>query len=148
MINRSSVLILLLFSLIVSSCHQSQKDDDNIFKFKEYIAFNTFGQISITDPIRVELAQSAAQFELNQEIPSEYFIVYPRTRGRLTIQNGQTLTFIPDEHLTPDTEYTVTLKLSRFFENIEKEYNSYTFSFKTITPISGSAVIRLEVAKS
>ena len=132
--NRSLVLLISLLSLLFSSCHHSQKDDDNIFKFKEYIAFNTFGRVSVTNPIKIELAQPTTQFESDQEIPSEYFIVYPKTKGRLTIKNGRTLTFIPEENLLPDTEYTVTLKLSRFFENIAKEFNSYTFSFKTITP--------------
>ena len=134
MINRSAIYTFLFLLVFASSCHHNQKEDDNIFKFKEYIAFNTFGQVSVTSPIKIELAKLTTQFETDQEIPAEYFIVYPKTKGRLTIQNSRTLTFIPEKNLAPDTEYTVTLKLSRFFENIENEFNSYTFSFKTITP--------------
>ncbi len=132
--NRFTALLFLLIGLLVHSCHHSQKEDDNIFKFKEYIAFNTFGQVSVAAPIKIELAKPATRFESNQEIPSEYLVIYPKTKGKLHLDNGTGLVFVPDEQLIPDTEYTVTLKLSRFFEKIEPEFSSYTFSFKTITP--------------
>ena len=132
---RIGVLLGLFFLLVIQSCNtRKHPDADNIFKFKEYISFNTFGNTSITEPIRVELAQQTTQFELSQEIPSEYLIINPRTEGTLLIENGTTLTFRPDENLRPDTEYSVTLKLSRFFEDIDPDYKNYTFSFKTITP--------------
>ena len=132
--NRISVLLVLLIGLILTSCHQNQKEDDNIFKFKEYIAFNTFGRVPATAPIKIELAKPATQFESDQKIPSEYLIVYPKTEGQLLLKNGTSLVFVPEEPLIPDTEYTITLKLSRFFEDVAPEYRSYTFSFKTITP--------------
>lgn len=131
--NRITALLVLFTLALLSSCHK-QKEDDNIFKFKEYIAFNTFGRVSVTDPIKIELAKPATQFDANQIIPSEYLVVYPKTRGELRLQNGTSLIFVPEENLNPDTEYSVTLKLNRFFQDIAPEYQSYTFSFKTITP--------------
>ncbi|PHQ30652.1 alpha-2-macroglobulin family protein [Leeuwenhoekiella nanhaiensis] len=132
--NRLIKLLVLFTGLLLTSCHQNQKDDDNIFKFKEHIAFNTFGRVSVAAPIKIELAKPATQFDSNQNIPSEYLVVYPKTEGELRLQNGTSLIFIPEEPLLPDTEYTVTLKLSRFFEDLAPEFHSYTFSFKTITP--------------
>ncbi|RXG18062.1 hypothetical protein DSM03_101742 [Leeuwenhoekiella aestuarii] len=132
---RFEVLLSLCFLLVIQSCNtRKHPDADNIFKFKEYISFNTFGNISITEPIRVELAQQTTQFELSQEIPSEYLIINPKTEGTLLIENGTTLTFRPEKNLRPDTEYSVTLKLSRFFEDVDPDYKNYTFVFKTITP--------------
>src|SRR5690606_6616383 len=46
----------------------------------------------------------------------------------------KTLIFQPSEYLKPDTEYTVTVKLDKFYEDISKEFKTYTFSFHTITP--------------
>ncbi|MGO4913537.1 alpha-2-macroglobulin family protein [Leeuwenhoekiella sp. W20_SRS_FM14] len=129
----SHLIVLLIFAL-VSSCNPKAKETDNIFRFKEYISYNTFGNVSITKPIQIELAKQTTQFELSQQIPSEYLIINPKTEGTLYIENGTTLIFQPEKNLKPDTEYSVTLKLNRFYENINPEFKSYTFSFKTITP--------------
>ena len=127
-------LLYLVAFLAFSSCTKKHPKTDNIFKFKEYISFNTFGNASIEDPIRVVLAKPTSQFEATQEIPSEYLIINPKTEGSFFIENGTQLLFKPEEALRPDTEYTVTLKLSRFFEDIDPEFKNYTFGFKTITP--------------
>ncbi|PKA83024.1 hypothetical protein ATE92_1170 [Ulvibacter sp. MAR_2010_11] len=122
--------------LLISSCSDKNEPSktDNLFKFKEYISYNTYGNQSIATPIRIELSKPLEQFEITQEIPSEYIKISPRTEGKLTIENGRTLIFQPSEYLKPDTEYTVTVKLEKLYEDIEKEFKNYTFSFKTITP--------------
>ncbi|UBZ11963.1 hypothetical protein LDL79_07555 [Leeuwenhoekiella palythoae] len=127
-------LYIALVFISVLSCTKTKPEPDNIFRFKEYIAFNTFGEVSIASPIRVVLAQPTDQYQNNQEIPSEYLVINPKTEGSFYIENGSTLLFKPEEPLRPDTEYSVTLKLSRFFEDIDPEYKNYTFGFKTITP--------------
>lgn len=126
--------------LLISSCSDKNEPSktDNLFKFKEYISYNTYGNQSIATPIRIELSKPLEQFEITQEIPSEYIKISPRTEGKLTIENGRTLIFQPSEYLKPDTEYTVTVKLEKLYEDIEKEFKNYTFSFKTITRILSS----------
>ena len=127
-------VVLLLF---VFSCKDKDKhsETDNLFKFKEYISYNTYGNKSITTDIRVELAKPLQQFELTQEISAkEYLNISPKTEGKLLIENGKTLIFQPSEYLKPDTEYTVTVKLDKFYEDISKEFKTYTFSFHTIAP--------------
>jgi hypothetical protein len=107
---------------------------DNLFKFKDYISHHTYGNQSIALPIRIELSQPLDQFEITQEIDSDYIKIIPKTEGTLIIENGTTLIFQPDEMLEPDTEYSVTVKLSELYENIGREYKNYTFAFKTIAP--------------
>lgn len=128
-------LFLVLF-LVIAAC--TKKSDtsqtDNLFKFKTYISFNSYGNKSIADPIRVELSKPVTQFDITQEIPSEYLQIHPKTEGKLTIANGTTLLFQPTNHLEPDTEYRVTVKLHKFYEDIPSEFKNYTFSFKTIAP--------------
>ncbi|AFL80594.1 large extracellular alpha-helical protein [Aequorivita sublithincola DSM 14238] len=128
----SVVLLLFVFSCKDKDQHS---ETDNLFKFKEYISYNTFGNQSITTDIRVELSKPLEQFELTQELSAEeYLSISPKTSGKLVVENGKTLVFHPSENLKADTEYSVTVKLNKFYEDIAKEFKSYTFSFHTITP--------------
>src|SRR5690554_1646898 len=128
----SIVLILLVFS-----CKDKNKyaETDNLFKFKEYISYNTYGNQSVTTDIRVELTKSLEQFEMTQQLSADdYLSISPKTKGKLVVENGKTLIFQPSEYLKPDTEYTVTVKLNKLYEDIAKDFKTYTFSFHTITP--------------
>tara|TARA_R110002072_G_scaffold22615_1_gene79293 strand:+ start:112924 stop:118491 length:5568 start_codon:yes stop_codon:yes gene_type:complete len=129
---------LLVFTILVvfASCDNKTKtlETDNLFKFKEYISYNSYGNKSIADPIRIELSKPLDQFDLTQEIPSEYLKISPKTEGKLLIENGRTLIFQPSQYLKPDTEYTVTVKLNKLYEDVSYEFKNYTFSFKTFTP--------------
>ncbi|PVW15259.1 alpha-2-macroglobulin family protein [Marixanthomonas spongiae] len=130
-----SFFLALIAILFLSACGDKKPSEtDNLFKFKDYISYNTYGNKSIADPIRIELQKPLDQFELTQEIDRKYLTISPSTEGTLTIENGRTLVFTPAEYLKPDTEYTITVKLSKLYDNVEKEFKDYTFSFKTITP--------------
>ncbi|RFN59273.1 alpha-2-macroglobulin family protein [Marixanthomonas ophiurae] len=130
-----SCLFALVAIVFLSACGDKEHSEtDNLFKFKEYISYNTYGNKSIAEPIRIELQQPLEQFELTQEIDKDYVAISPKTEGKLTIKNGRTLIFNPSEYLKPDTEYTVTVKLSKLYDGVGKDFKEYTFSFKTITP--------------
>ena len=126
-----SSLIVLLF---IGCKNEPDSQADNLFKFKEYISYHSKGNQSIAEPIRIELSQSAEQFELTQEIPSEYISISPSTEGKLVIEDGKSIVFFPDQHLKPDTEYQVTLHLHKIFESVPKELKQFSFYFKTLTP--------------
>ncbi len=129
-------LIALILLISFSSCDIKKKtsETDNLFKFKEYISYNTNGNISITDPIRVDLAKTLEQFDITQEVPSGYLKIFPNIEGKLSIENGRSLVFLPSSNLKPDTEYSITVKLNKFYEDIGPAFKNYTFSFKTIQP--------------
>ncbi|UII78347.1 alpha-2-macroglobulin [Flagellimonas sp. CMM7] len=129
------VLVISILVLFVSCKKKKDSTDtDNLFKFKDYISYHTNGNQSISTPINIVLAQQLNQFELAQELPVEYMKISPKVEGKLAIENGRELTFQPSEYLKPNTEYTVSLSLGKLFENIERDFKNYTFSFKTITP--------------
>ena len=129
-------ILLLSILILVVSCKKKEaaNETDNLFKFKEYISYHTYGNKSVASPISIVLAQQLDQFELTQELPGEYLKITPKTEGTLILENGRELTFQPADHLEPDTEYTITLQLDKLFEGIERDFRKYTFSFKTITP--------------
>ncbi|MCL6273682.1 MG2 domain-containing protein [Muricauda sp. 2012CJ35-5] len=128
---------LTAFLLIINFSCKKQVDPenlDNLFKFKDYISYHTHGRQSIVSPIRIALAQPLEQYEITQELPSEYLKIAPKVNGKLVIENGHELVFQPTEQLKPNTEYTVTLALHELFEGIDKEYRTYSFGFKTLEP--------------
>lgn len=129
-------LLCLSLLIVLSAC--SKKPDtsetDNLFKFKKYISYNSYGNKSIAEPIEIILAMPLEQFEMTQEIDDDYLKISPKTEGKLMVENSRTLIFQPNELLKSDTEYFVTVNLGKLYNNIEKEFKEYTFSFKTITP--------------
>jgi len=127
-------LLITLLILAVSCKKKNGSETDNLFKFKNYISYHTNGNQSISTPITIALAQQLEPFELTQELPSEYLHISPKVDGTLVIENGRELIFQPSEYLEPNTEYTVNLKLNKLFEDIESDFKTYTFSFKTIAP--------------
>ncbi len=142
-------LLILSLVLLIFSCKDKDKDKhsetDNLFKFKEYISYNTFGNKSITTDIKVGLARPLEQFEMSQELSvNEYLQISPKVDGKLVIENGNTLIFVPSKNLKPDTEYSVTVKLNKLYDDISKEYKTYTFSFRTIKPNFKVNLVKLQ----
>ena len=130
------LLFLSLFVLIVSCKDKKEHSQtDNLFKFKDYISYNTYGNKSISTDIKVGLARPLEQFEMAQELKADdYLKISPKVDGKLAIENGNNLIFVPSENLKPDTEYSVTVKLNKLYDDVPKEFKTYTFSFKTIKP--------------
>ncbi len=131
---RHLITLTVLLSFLACDNKNDINETDNLFAFKEYISYNTNNLISIADPIRVVFSKPLEQFELRQEIPLEYLKISPKTEGSLIVENGNTLVFEPSAYLNPNTEYSVTVKLNKLYEDVPHEFNNYTFSFKTIQP--------------
>lgn len=128
-------LAFLLFFIFLG-CKNKEKfaQTDNLFKFKDYVAYNTHGMKSIMTDIRVGLVKPL-DFEENQEIEKQKFLeISPKIKGNLTFGSGNALIFQPSEPLKPDIEYVVTVRLDRLYENVPKEFKTYTFSFHTLKP--------------
>ena len=129
--------ILALFTLLsLFSCDKKPdpSETDNLFRFKEYISYTTYGTKSIAEPIEILLAKPLEQFELTQEIENGYLKIHPKTEGTLLVENQRKLIFKPSEYLQPNTEYTLSLNLGKLYPGTPKEFKEYTFSFKTIAP--------------
>ncbi len=124
----------ILFCIVSCGRGDSNREMDSLYRFREYIQHHSSGRQSVLDPILVELVKPLDHYDLTQELPSDYFQISPKAPGKLVIENGRSLVFVPDHKLEPDTEYRVTLKLDRLYDDLAKEFRSYTFSFKTLTP--------------
>jgi len=124
------VLILTL----AASCKKKVVETDNLFKFRDYISYTTSGITSVASPVQINLAHDVEGWEMGQQITDNIVSIKPHTEGKLTVANKHTLRFTPDEHLEPDTKYTVVVKLADIYKNIPNGFIDYTFQFKTITP--------------
>lgn len=125
-----TVLVLLIF---VVSCNKDV-ETDNLYKFRAYVSYTTSGLVSVIDPIEISLAKEVPGWEMGKEITENTVTITPHVQGKLTVANNHALLFIPDEYLDPSTEYTVSVKLDVIYKNIPKDFETYTFQFKTITP--------------
>ncbi|MCE7054167.1 MG2 domain-containing protein [Algoriphagus sp. AGSA1] len=133
------IIAFLVFAAVLTGLYSCRSGDssgevDSLYRFREYIRHHTSGRQSVVDPIVIELIKPLDQFDLAQELPADYLKISPRTSGKLVIENGTNLMFVPDEKLKADTEYTVTLKLDKLYDDLSKDFRSFSFSFKTLTP--------------
>lgn len=125
-------LLTVFFVLQFSSCKTTNKsDDDNLFKYRKYVSYTTSGVISTTAPIKIVLAKDVEKLEPNSDIKAKVLQISPSVKGKLQLLNKRTLVFKSEKPLKQNTEYTVTLKLSKLFKT-EKNFKNYTFSFKTL----------------
>ncbi|WP_298550303.1 MG2 domain-containing protein [uncultured Algibacter sp.] len=128
------LLAVVTVIVLVFSCKKKVVETDNLFKFRDYISYTTSGITSVASPIQINLANEVEDWEMGQEITDKIVIIKPHVEGKLTVANKHTLLFKPDEHLEPDTEYTVVVKLNDIYKNMPDGFKDYTFQFKTITP--------------
>lgn len=130
---KSFYTILLVFFLTLS-CKDKTSKTDNLFKFRDYISYTTADRISVADHINISLAKTVTGWEADQELNKSIFKINPYVEGQLKVVNDHAFTFIPDENLSPDTEYTVSIKLKDLYNDLPDGFDTYDFSFKTITP--------------
>lgn len=130
---KSFYAILLVFFLTLS-CKDKTSETDNLFKFRDYISYTTAGRISVADHINVSLAKTVHGWEADKKLDKSIFKIKPYVEGQLKVVNDHAFTFIPDENLSPDTEYTVSVKLKDLYNDMPNGFDTYDFSFKTITP--------------
>ena len=136
-INLSAMKPIKIFFLFVTflclfSCEKDTKNTNNLFKFRDYISYTTSGIVSVTVPIEISVSNDIIGWEAGEEIPSAIVRIKPAVSGTLLIKNSHTLTFVPDQPLASDTEYTVVVKLDDIYKNIDSEFKTYRFQFKTI----------------
>ena len=131
-INKYFAYVFIL--ALAFSCKKAPVETDNIFKYRNYISYTTQGRISVSESIRINLAEEVEGWEAEQTIEEKIVKTHPYIQGTLKALNKHSLLFTPDENLEPNTEYTVTVNLGEIYKNVPKEFEYYTFQFKTIKP--------------
>jgi hypothetical protein len=80
------------------------------------------------------LAKSIDEEKQGSIFSKDLISISPKVKGDLNVKNETTLEFIPTEPLQPNTEYSITLQLSKLFSDVPEGRKEYTFQCKTIKP--------------
>lgn len=126
------VLYLTVITLLLHSCSKkSGKDFDSDYTlYREYISSFSSGIISTKADIQVGLAVAKNGWQVGQELEDDYFTVSPDVEGKVFFLEGNILAFRPAKRLEQDTEYYVTLHLSKFL-NVPSPLADFNFRVKT-----------------
>lgn len=126
------MLCLTVITMLFHACSQSGKDFDSDYTlYRDYITSFTSGIVSTKADIQVGLAFSKKEWQENQELDKDYFSISPSAEGKVLLLPGNIIAFRPTKKLDQDTEYRVTLHLSKFIEVPEK-LADFNFRVKTI----------------
>jgi len=130
---RITSLVLLLSACLVLTYCSKEKPKDLSF-FKDYIYSYSQEQISIADPVVIQLVKPVNTFELNEQLPTKILEINPKIDGKLWLHSDRRLLFKPSENLSPRTTYTFALNLDEIYPEIESKYTSFEFEVSTIKP--------------
>ena len=126
------VCVFFLFFVFQACNRKSAADFNSDFSlFKEYITNFSGGIVSAHSDIRVVLAFDKKEWKANQVLDSDVFDISPSVDGKVVALSNNTVAFIPEEQLEQNTEYQVTLHLSKLI-NTKKELEEFNFTVKTI----------------
>lgn len=125
---------LLIAFLTIQSCQKNEKKhNSNVALYKDLITQFTAGFVSKETDIRVQFSFSKPEWEINQELESSLFEISPNISGKVVALSDNTIAFVPNESLTPNTAYKVTLHLEKI-TSVAKGLETFKFTFKTIKP--------------
>nr|WP_315145387.1 MG2 domain-containing protein [uncultured Flavobacterium sp.] len=126
-------LVYVFFVFFVfQACSKKSSDFNSDFSlFKEYITGFTGGVVSTTSDIRVVLAFDKKEWKANQVLDNDLFNISPSVDGKVVALSSNTVAFIPENKLKCDTEYQVSLNLSKLIA-VKKELSQFNFTLKTI----------------
>lgn len=128
-----SIFILLFSLLIIQGCSKKSASEfnSNFSLYKSYITNFSGGLVSAKSDIRVVLAFQHDEWKINEELDKNLFDISPSVDGKILALSPSTIAFIPTKKLRSDTEYQVTLHLSKLIKT-PKELDDFKFTVKTI----------------
>lgn len=124
----SILLIAILFAITANSCQRKGSRTINS-EFARYISAFTYGTVSSSSSIQIELNQDMPTVELNKEIPEELFEFSPKIKGHAYWTSSRTIKFVPDSgELKQGQIYDAWFKLDKVLK-VDKEFDEFYFFF-------------------
>ena len=101
--------------------------------YNPYISAYTSGMVSSQSELRIVLTEAVADSsQIGQRVSSRLFKLSPSVDGKALWVDTRTVAFVPDERLSPDTEYQVTFLLDELLPDVAEEYATFDFSVHTM----------------
>lgn len=122
-------LSALLVLLLVNSCRSEGPRTINP-EFARYIAAFTYGTVSSSSSIQIELNQDMPAVELNKEIDEDLFEFSPKIKGKAYWTSSRSIKFVPEAgELKQGEIYDAWFKLDKVLQ-VEKDFKEFYFYFK------------------
>ncbi|MCR5696566.1 MAG: hypothetical protein K6G73_06285 [Marinilabiliaceae bacterium] len=140
-------LLLILIIISIARCSgDNANSPDRIPNHNSYVSTFTGGTINrVGSNILLELSVDIPD-TLRATIPaSDAMSIKPATPGRFVYANEHTLQFIPDGALPFQTQYSMTVDLSKWFNDVNDEERLFTFYFNTAALEFRAAFVDMEV---
>ncbi|WP_029903620.1 alpha-2-macroglobulin [Prevotella sp. 10(H)] len=119
---------LLSCLFIANSCKRDGKREINP-AFAKYIAAFTYGKVSSSSEIQIELTQDIPTVELNKEIDQKLFRFSPSIKGKAYWSSNRTIKFVPEQgELQPGKEYEAWFELDKVLK-VERDFKEFYFHF-------------------
>lgn len=129
------VCCLAVFALFFNACKKDQAGksdfDSDVSLYRDYITTYSSGLISARADILVGLTFAKNEWDENKELSSDYVTVSPSVKGKVYLEQNNMLAFRPDKTLKQDTEYFVTLHLSKLIK-VPDSIADFKFRVKTL----------------
>ncbi|MDB0603094.1 hypothetical protein PL373_18570 [Tenacibaculum maritimum] len=120
------LLSILLLVFISNACKKTTVTESNIHAYSEYITMYPEKMISVVPKLDFFLKKELREATIAEDIIS----ISPKVEGEVLFRD-QVLSFIPKEKLKSNTLYTVTLHLSKLYEDISPDLKDFTIKVKT-----------------
>lgn len=126
-------LLLLFTAFLLASCSEKSAEDFNsdFTLYRDYITGFSSGLISTHADIQVGLAFAKNEWQVDKELNKEFFTISPGVDGKVLYLANNTIAFRPSKPLKQDTEYRVTLHISKITD-LPKELKDFNFTVKTL----------------
>ncbi|PHO00169.1 hypothetical protein CSC82_30205, partial [Rhodobacteraceae bacterium 4F10] len=117
---------LIFLMLIANSCKKSIVTESNVNEFSEYISVFPDKLISVTPNLKFVLKKKVTtNFEATEVITTK-----PAIKGEVVLNDNE-LVFVPAEKLKSNQEYSITLHLSKLYEDVDENLEDFTVNVKT-----------------
>lgn len=131
---KTKALLGVVFAFLVfQSCGKKKTEDFNsdFSLYKEFISSFTGGIVPAKTDIRVVFTFDKKEWKTNQVLDNDLFDISPSVDGKVVALSTNTIAFIPEKKLNQDTEYQISLKLSKIIK-VAEALGNFNFSIKTI----------------
>ncbi len=129
---KNLITLSFLFLLLAACTKKSAIDFNSDFLlFKEHISSFTSGMVSAQTDIRVVLTTDQKNWNVGDVLDTNLFDISPSIDGKVVALSSNTIAFLPEKKLKPNTEYQVTFHLSKI-KTVKSDLADFNFTVKTI----------------
>ena len=120
------IIAVILLILISNSCKKTSNKIIDVNKYNEYVTIFPEKLVSVTPKFDFFLKKKINDATLTKEV----FTIKPAIKGGVVFNNN-VVSFVPSEKLKSNQKYTITLHLSKLYDDIDTDLKDFTINVKT-----------------